>query len=294
MDKAKMNVRFIANVTVEESRPANILVVDSNPHTRNFMSRALDEAGYPVDAYASLDPNSGSLDRLGSEPAIQVVLVDSHALDPLEDGPTVSQLRHRSPYRSALQFVVVGEPAHLDRVLLYQMSEVTKILAKPVDQFALTNAISWAIRRHAALRSISGPMLFGPASQSSSRPCRALPADLEILQWIRQIDEQRLEALEGVVEPDATWNMLAELLRARITGQRISVTSLCLASHGPVTSALRRIERLTQDGLVTCSLDTRDRRRKYIELTPEGARRMRGALEAITHRRTAIEPSRNS
>lgn len=113
-----------------------------------------------------------------------------------------------------------------------------------------------------------------------------------MLQWLRDIDEQRMKALDGVAEPDATWNMLAELLRARITRRRISVTSLCLASRGPVTSALRRIERLLRDGLITYTLDPKDRRRKYVELTTDGANRMQSAVRGVAQRWAAIEPPR--
>jgi DNA-binding MarR family transcriptional regulator len=104
---------------------------------------------------------------------------------------------------------------------------------------------------------------------------------MRLLQWLRDVDEQRQRSLGRVLEPDATWNMLAELLRARITKRRISVTSLCLASRAPVTSALRRIDRLLAEGLITYALDPKDRRRKYVELTADGASRVQTAVRAL-------------
>ena len=114
-----------------------------------------------------------------------------------------------------------------------------------------------------------------------------------MLHWLRDVDEQRSKALGGIVKTDATWNMLAELLRARITRRRISVTSLCLASRGPVTSALRRLDQLLADGLVTYTLDPQDRRRKYIELTAEGANRMQSAVRGVAQRWAVGEPPRS-
>ena len=246
------------------------------------MVQTLRQAGHACDGYISFDARNGSTARLAADPLINIVVVDALALDPLENGPPLAELRRCSPYRNALQFVAIGEPLHLDRVLRWQASEVAQVLPKPVDRQVLIRSIYWASRRQSALRSISGTAPLEAPSQRLARVCRELPFDLQILNLVRQLDEQRLAALEGVVEPDATWNMLAELLRARITGQRISGTSLCLASKGPVTSALRRVERLLNDGLIVCTLDPTDRRRKYVELTAEGAQRMKAAMNVIS------------
>ena len=54
---------------------------------------------------------------------------------------------------------------------------------------------------------------------------RELSLDLQVLHLLRNIDEQRSKTLGDIVKTDATWNMLAELLRSRITRRRISVTS---------------------------------------------------------------------
>jgi hypothetical protein len=224
---------------------------------------------------------------------VQVALLDAHVLDPLEDGPSLAELRRRSPRRAALQFVVIGEPDRLDRVLPRQITEVTDILPKPIDRNTLLFSMQEAVRRHAALLSRSaGPGALPLPTRRGFGPRRELPADLQVLQWLRDIDEQRLKALDGVVEMDATWNMLAELLRARITKRRISVTSLCLASRGPVTSALRRVERLLRDGLITYTLDPKDRRRKYVELTSDGASRMQTAVRGVAQRWSTSEPPR--
>ena len=123
---------------------------------------------------------------------------------------------------------------------------------------------------------------------------RELSLDLQVLHLLRDIDEQRSKTLGDIVKTDATWNMLAELLRSRITRRRISVTSLCLASRGPVTSALRRLDQLLADGLVTYNLDPQDRRRKYIELTAEGANRVQAVVRGVAQRWAAAPTPRKS
>jgi len=272
---------------------AAVLVVDPDPAALDFLARTLQQAGYDPDTFTNLDPRSGCVERLGSDPPVQVALLDAHVLDPLEDGPSIAELRRRSPRRAAMQFVIIGEPDRLDRVLPRQINEVTDILPKPIDRNTLLFSMQEAVRRHAAMLSRSaGPAALPLPSRRGFGPRRELPADLQVLQWLRDIDEQRFKALDGIVEMDATWNMLAELLRARITKRRISVTSLCLASRGPVTSALRRVERLLRDGLITYTLDPKDRRRKYVELTSDGASRMQTAVRGVAQRWSASEPPR--
>jgi DNA-binding response OmpR family regulator len=277
----------------DEKSPAAVLVVDPDPAALDFLARTLTHAGYLPAAFPDLDPRNGSLDRLGADPPVQVAVLDARALDPLEDGPALAELRRRSPRRAALQFVVIGEPERLDRVVPRQITDVTDILTKPLERHTLLYSVQEATRRHAALLSRSGTTLAALPNRRSATTKRELPADLQVLQWLRDLDEQRSKALDGIVKTDATWNMLAELLRARITKRRISVTSLCLASRGPVTSALRRVEQLLQDGLITYALDPKDRRRKYVELTGEGASRMQSAVRGVAQRWGVGDPSRN-
>jgi DNA-binding response OmpR family regulator len=289
----KMNEHALPTAGLPRNRAA-VLVVDPDPAALDYLARTLQHAGYDPDTFPDLDERSGSVDRLGADPPVQVALLDARALDPLEDGPSLAELRRRSPRRVALQFVVIGEPERLDRVLPRQITEVTDILPKPIDRNTLLFSMQEAVRRHAALLS-RGAGLGAPPVLPSRRgfgPRRELPADLQVLQWLRDIDDQRLKALDGVVEVDATWNMLSELLRARITRRRITVTSLCLASRGPVTSALRRVERLLREGLITYTLDPRDRRRKYVELTNDGVNRMQTAVRGVAQRWAASDPPR--
>jgi DNA-binding response OmpR family regulator len=274
-----------------EQSPAAVWVIDPDPATLDFVSRALAHAGYLPCAFPDLDPRNGALERLGGDPPVQVAVLDACTLDPLEDGPALTELRRRSPRRTALQFVLIGEADRLERVVPRQSAEVTDILTKPLERHSLIYSIKEATRRHSAALSRSGSPVPAPYKGGAAR--RELPLDLQVLHWLRDIDEQRSKPLGGLVKTDATWNMLAELLRTRITRRRISVTSLCLASRGPVTSALRRLDQLLADGLVTYTSDPQDRRRKYIELTAEGANRMQAAVRGVAQRWTVGDPPRN-
>lgn len=257
-----------------------VLVVDGDPAALDFVTRTLVQAGCDPQPYTDLDAGNGALARLGADPPIAIALLDARALDPLGGAPELGELRRRSPLRHALQFLLCGEAVDLGRVLPRQLPDFTDVLPKPLERHTLLLAVHEAKRRHdaALTRPVSG---VAEPNRRAAVPRREPPAELRLLQWLREVDEQRQRSLGSVLEPDATWNMLAELLRARITKRRISVTSLCLASRAPVTSALRRIDRLLAEGLVTYALDPKDRRRKYVELTGEGATRIQGAVRAL-------------
>lgn len=65
--------------------------------------------------------------------------------------------------------------------------------------------------------------------------------------------------------------MLLDLTAARAEHKRVSVTSLCIASGIPSTTALRWIGILINAGLCERLEDDQDRRRVFIGLTDKGA-----------------------
>jgi DNA-binding transcriptional ArsR family regulator len=79
---------------------------------------------------------------------------------------------------------------------------------------------------------------------------------------------------------DPAWDMLLDLMAARLEGHRVAVSSLCIAAAVPATTALRWIKMLTDQGLVVRSADPQDGRRVYIELADEAARALTAYLVA--------------
>jgi DNA-binding MarR family transcriptional regulator len=71
---------------------------------------------------------------------------------------------------------------------------------------------------------------------------------------------------------DPAWDMLLDLMAARLAQNRVAVSSLCIAAAVPATTALRWIKVLTDRGLFVRVADPEDGRRVYIELSDETAR----------------------
>lgn len=80
---------------------------------------------------------------------------------------------------------------------------------------------------------------------------------------------------------DPAWDMLLDLTHARLSGKRISVSSLCIAANVPATTALRRIGDLVGSGLAVRVKDENDGRRVFVELTEDGFARMGRYLESV-------------
>ena len=92
----------------------------------------------------------------------------------------------------------------------------------------------------------------------SVRP--ALPDPRLVRRIIRQ-RQLRARFFDGELFGDPAWDMLLDLTAARVEHQRVSITSLCIASGVPPTTALRWINEMTSAGLLERVEDDTDRRR---------------------------------
>ncbi len=79
---------------------------------------------------------------------------------------------------------------------------------------------------------------------------------------------------------DPAWDMLLDLMAARVERQRVAVSSLCIAAAVPPTTALRWIKSLCDEGLFVRVADPEDGRRVFIELSAETAARMEAFLKS--------------
>ena len=84
---------------------------------------------------------------------------------------------------------------------------------------------------------------------------------------------------EGLFE-DPAWDMLLDLFAAELEGNRVSVSSLCIAAGVAPTTALRWIARMTDMGLFVRHPDPVDRRRAFMTLSPRASEAMRAYLVA--------------
>ena len=80
---------------------------------------------------------------------------------------------------------------------------------------------------------------------------------------------------------DPAWDMLLDLMAARLERIQVSVSSLCIAACVPPTTALRWIKMMTDQGLFERVADPVDGRRIFIRLSDSAAQAMTRLLSAM-------------
>jgi len=167
------------------------------------------------------------------------------------------------------------ELSHDDRLALLRLTEQVGEIAERLDRLASPGL------------GMAGPTVFEGDTifhfESPHREFAAPCADESLLtplpdpQLIRRIIRQRhLRArfFDAALFADPAWDMLLDLAAARGEHKRVSVTSLCIASGVPPTTALRWIGQLTAAGLFERVEDEADRRRAFVALSDKAAEAM--------------------
>lgn len=88
----------------------------------------------------------------------------------------------------------------------------------------------------------------------------------------------RAAYFDGSLFADPAWDMMLDLLAAQQEQRSVCVSSLCLASGVPQTTALRWIGLLVARGVFVRRADARDGRRVFLALSDDAAARLRVCL----------------
>ena len=120
---------------------------------------------------------------------------------------------------------------------------------------------------------------------------RAGDAIVDAMQVRAMIRARRLRELYFSADlfADPAWDMLLDLMAARLERRQVAVSSLCIAAAVPPTTALRWIKLLTDQGILIRIADPTDGRRVFIELADSAADGMMNYL-AAAQRLATIAP----
>ena len=100
------------------------------------------------------------------------------------------------------------------------------------------------------------------------------PLEAETVRAMIRLRRLRGQFLDPALFADPAWDMLLDLMAARLDGNRVAVSSLCIAASVPPTTALRWIRSMTEQGVFVRRLDPGDGRRVFIELSDTAAAAM--------------------
>lgn len=214
-------------------------------------------------------------------------LVVSTSLDALDDvfgcmdqsGPQILVDPTRAERMIALGRVLakvpglkVRELSQEDRLMLLRLTEQVSRIAERMDRLGDG---SWGRNPKEGGAQVESPAVtfngLDEANDSSLRTVRpAWPDPALVRRMIRQ-RQLRARFFDGGMFSDPAWDILLDLTAARGEKARVSVTSLCIASGAPATTALRWIGQMVEAGLLARIGDEADRRRAFITLTDTAA-----------------------
>ncbi len=158
-----------------------------------------------------------------------------------------------------------------DRLALLRLSEQVDTIAKRIE--GLTGGIrhdddGLTLGEHKSVFKGLGDAAKPGASAKQAR--MQMPDPRLVRRMIAQ-RQARARFFDAELFADPAWDMLLDLTAAQGEGGKVSVSSLCIASGVPATTALRWIGQMTEAGLFERADDENDRRRAFIGLSTRAA-----------------------
>lgn len=204
----------------------------------------------------SLDDVFGCLDQSDA----QILVTPSRADRVIALGRTLARAGNR-----------VRELSEEDRLALLRLTEQVGHIAQKLE--ALSSGSGTAPASASAFRfdAAGDDVRLDEGSDRLVRAARPPLPDPRLVRKIIRQRQLRARFFEGDLFADPAWDMLLDLTAARAEHVRVSVTSLCIASGVPPTTALRWIGQMTDAGLLQRVDDETDRRRAFITLTDKAA-----------------------
>ncbi|OGS47834.1 MAG: hypothetical protein A3J40_04635 [Erythrobacter sp. RIFCSPHIGHO2_12_FULL_63_10] len=166
------------------------------------------------------------------------------------------------------------ELAEDERLALLRLTEQVSQIAERLERMGQQGlgADGGAFRFESPRRDFRGENEIGTGGLV--RPPRPPLPDPRLVRRIIQQRQMRARFFDPALFADPAWDMLLDLTAARAEHNRVSVTSLCIASSVPLTTALRWIGQMVESGLLERQEDNTDKRRVFIALTDQAAEAM--------------------
>lgn len=283
------SVLLIADTDAAAAR-ARSLLADEGARVRDLVSPQealpfLDQQAAPTLAWAELeeegaDPFWSLLERLDREAAARRIgvivsgpfrLIDSiaaatpgmaitHLCDPTPDEcrEAMAEARKRSDPR-------VGEVSRRPAPKLQHISQEINRLATMLAELSEEGAEA------GEAGDVAGALIDAASIRSIIRARRL-----------------RERFFPGDLFADPAWDMMLDLMAARLEGRRVAVSSLCIAAAVPPTTALRWIKNLNEAGLFRRVADPQDGRRVHVELTEAAVAAFERYLQTVPRVSTGL------
>lgn len=168
----------------------------------------------------------------------------------------------------------VRELSDEDRMVLLRLTQQVTQIGERLNSIGSGAGAMPGARDAAAFR-FDAPA-GGKAGGAMGEPERPQLPDPRMVRRIIRQRQMRGRFLDADLFADPAWDMLLDLTAAHVEKAKVSVTSLCIASGVPPTTALRWIGQMTEAGLLRRIEDESDRRRAFLTLTDKAVEAMAG------------------
>jgi DNA-binding response OmpR family regulator len=276
---------------IEPKAPA-VLVINSDRECSAHCARMLEELNYD---YGCVATAREALERLTRDSAIQILMVDLHI--PETDGfILIDEARSRLGTARPLAAVMITNQLTTDVAVRGLHVEAVDVLCRPLQFDAYSAALRRAMRYLGVRRQLADGASMTNFSEQLARLVSVLESKtLEPRSDTRLTDKEIGATLRAIIASrslrnrffpsqmfaDPAWDILLDLTRAKLDGQQVSVSSVCIAASVPMSTALRWVRQMTDAGLLRRWTDPKDRRRDLIALTEATATNMRDYLTAV-------------
>lgn len=287
-----------------EYRPQPAVLVLADAPAGEAWRRAAQSAGCRIIDVVPLAEAAGRLDRQVAADAVLLDCGEDHSgrldglLDRIADGagsgrfggvvatamPLVDQVAARASLPAieqlcdpsqderivAIRLAAANRPARLRDVNKAQATVRLQQLSEEVGRIANVLAALSEDEAAAAAMAVVGAAPNGDGDK----------LDANFIRSIIRARRLRDHFFRDELFADPAWDMLLDLMAARVERQRVAVSSLCIAAAVPPTTALRWIKTLCDQGLFVRVADPEDGRRVFIELSGETAAMMEAYLKS--------------
>jgi len=287
--------------SIEYGGERRALVFADGQAARERQRRAAEQAGYSV---AAAGPIEGAAERLQAQIRLDAVLIEAdHSSSDLEQllaelETRARERRNRSVVTAPEQLIdlVFAAAPHRDVIQLCRPNSLEIVAAAaaaglPVEtrfhdgrenlQAVLQQLSDEAARIAGTLATlIDEETAFAADDGDTGAAKEGPPIEPGMIRAMIRARRLRDTYFKGGLFADPAWDMLLDLMAARLEQQKVAVSSLCIAAAVPPTTALRWIKTLTDKGLLVRRADPADGRRVYIELSDDAARALTAYIRA--------------
>ena len=216
---------------------------------------------------------------------ITIAIVDYNLPD--DDGISLIEKLTDQAERQGRQLglIMATGYATLDLAVAAMRVSVVDFLQKPITPSELREAIQriHGLRQTKTAReelvtrlsSLSGDLqrLAGLITPDKDGDARSglTPEDItpDMVRKLIRVETRRRDLAGGALFGDSAWYMLLDLLLAKLENRQVSVSSACIGSGSPMSTAMRLVRRLVDSGILHRLPDQKDGRRDFLVLDGE-------------------------